>query len=293
MEKYFDIIVNSFTGYARYLWHEITHPAWHNYFYYLIGISLLIWALEAVRPWRKNQSLIRKGFWQDVFYMFFNFFLFSLIGYNALSNVFVELFKDFLQLFGYQNLVAIKINSWPLWTQYLFLFLLADFIQWAVHLTLHKVPWLWKFHQVHHSVEEMGFAAHLRFHPMETIIYKSALFIPLTMFGFTIGDMFLLHAFNILVGHLNHANVNINYGWLKYIFNSPGMHIWHHAKQLPKEHPHGMNFGITLSIWDYLFDTAYLPHSGKDIELGFEEIEEYPSQFHKQITKPFERKKSM
>jgi len=290
MEKYIDIIINSFTGYARYLWHEITHPAWHNYFYYLIGVSLLVWALEVIRPWRKNQAIIRKGFWQDAFYMFFNFFLFSLIGYNALSNVFVELFKDFLLLFGYQNTAAITIKSWPIWTQYLFLFLLADFIQWAVHVALHKIPWLWKFHKVHHSVEEMGFAAHLRFHPMETIIYKSALFIPLTMFGFGISDMFLLHAFTILIGHLNHANINVNYGWLKYIFNSPGMHIWHHAKQLPKEYPQGMNFGISLSVWDYLFDTAYVPHSGKDIPLGFEEIEKYPAQFHKQMTEPFERK---
>lgn len=297
MDKYIEIIKNSFTGYADYLWKEITRPEWHklsdltwnNYFYYLIGISLLVLVLEVVFPWRKRQALIRKGFWQDVFYMFFNFFLFSLIGYNALSNVAVGFYQDILQYFGYKNIVTLEVSSWAIWQQFLLMFVLADFIQWSVHLMLHKFPWLWKFHKVHHSVEEMGFAAHLRFHPMETIIYKTALFIPLTMIGFGIKELFFLHAFNILIGHLNHANVNISYGWLKYVLNSPGMHIWHHAKHLPEKHPNGMNFGITLSIWDYLFNTAYVPHSGKNIELGFEDIENYPTQFHQQMTEPFKK----
>lgn len=292
MNKYLQIISDSFSGYANYLWREITHPAYHNYFYYLILVSLLVWGLEIAAPWRKNQKTFRKDFWQDAFYMFFNFFIFSLIGYNALSNVFVELFKDFLGLFGVKNMVAIQVGSWATWLQFLLMFVLADFIQWSVHVMLHKVPRLWRFHQVHHSVEEMGFAAHLRFHPVETIIYKSALFLPLTMIGFGIQDMFLLHAFNILIGHLNHANIRWDYGLLKYILNSPHMHIWHHVKHLPKEHPYGINFGITLSIWDYLFDTAYMPHSGKDIELGFEDIEEYPDTFLQQMREPFTSDKS-
>ena len=290
MDKYIEIIKNSFTGYANYLWHEITHPTGYNYFYYLIAVSLLVLTFEVLAPWREKQAVTRKGFWQDVFYMFFNFFLFSLIGYNALSNVAVELHHDVLRYFGYKNLVALEVNSWPTWLQFLLMFVLADFIQWSVHVMLHRFPWLWKFHQVHHSVEEMSFAAHLRFHPMETIIYKTALFIPLTMIGFGIKELFFLHAFNILIGHLNHANINLNYGKLKYVLNSPGMHIWHHAKYLPKKHPHGMNFGITLSIWDYLFNTAYEPHSGKDIELGFEDIENYPTQFHQQMIEPFKKK---
>ncbi|HAZ26160.1 MAG TPA: hypothetical protein DCY95_17580, partial [Algoriphagus sp.] len=95
---------------------------------------------------------------------FFNFFLFSLILYNSLSNVFVEAFNDFLGLFGITNLVAIEVNSWPVWGQFLLLFVVADFIQWNVHRMLHRVPWLWEFHKVHHSVEQMGFAAHLRYH---------------------------------------------------------------------------------------------------------------------------------
>lgn len=290
MDKYSKVISDSFTGYANYLWREITHPSWNNYFYYLIAVSLLVLLLEVAVPWRKNQPLFRKGFWQDAFYMFFNFFIFSLVAYNAISNVFVELFKDFLAIFGIKNLVAIQVGTWAGWQQFLLMFLLADFIQWLVHVMLHRVRWMWQFHKVHHSVEEMGFAAHLRFHPMETIIYKSILYLPLTMIGFGIKDFFLLHAFTILIGHLNHANIQWNYGFLRYILNNPHMHIWHHAKQMPASHPNGINFGISLSVWDYIFGTAHVPESGKDVTLGFDEIEEYPTSFWEQMKEPFRKR---
>lgn len=289
MEKYLKIIQDSFTGYFNYLVQEITTPSWTNYFYWLIAISLVVWILEIALPWRKSQPIFRKGFWLDGFYILFNFFLFSLIGYNALSNVGVALFNDFLGVFGIENLVAINIQNLPVWTQLLIMFVIADFIQWNVHRQLHKRPWLWQFHKVHHSVKEMGFAAQFRFHFMETILYKTAQYIPLAMIGFGIQEFFIIHMFSVLVGHLNHANVGWNYGFLGYIFNNPKMHIWHHSKELPEAYPYGMNFGLSLSIWDYIFKTAYIPKSGKSIELGFEGDEDFPKNFKDQMIFPFKK----
>ena len=68
------------------------------------------------------------------------------------------------------------------------------------------------------------------------------------------------------------------------------MHIWHHSKALPEEHPHGMNYGLSLSIWDYLFGTAYIPKDGKDIELGFPGDEDFPEDFKNQLIFPFRKK---
>ncbi len=285
------LIKDSYTGYWNYLIQEVTHPGWGNYFYYLIVLSLAVWGLELAIPWRKKQAAFRKDFWLDAFYMFFNFFLFSLVGYNALSNVGVEVFNKFLGLFGLSNQAYIHLTHLPVWARFLLLFIISDFIQWSVHVLLHRVHWMWQFHKVHHSVTEMGFAAHLRYHWMENLFYKSALYIPLTMIGFGLNDLFVLHAFNILIGHLNHANVNITYGPFKYIFNNPAMHIWHHVKKVPHSHPNGVNFGITLSLWDYIFGTAYIPHSGRDIELGFDEVEKYPEGFGGQCLEPFKKKK--
>ena len=67
--------------------------------------------------------------------------------------------------------------------------------------------------------------------------------------------------------------------FMKVIFNSPEMHIWHHSYNLPEDRYYGINFGLTLAIWDYLFDTAYVPHNGRDIKLGFPGIEQFPADF--------------
>ncbi|MDQ7917097.1 sterol desaturase family protein [Mesonia sp. MT50] len=290
MDKYLKIIQDSFTGYFNYLVEEIAHPSLYNYFYWLIGLSLLVWILEIVIPWRRNQPILRKDFWLDTFYILFNFFLFSLVGYNAISNVGVELFNDFLSLFGITNLVAIEVQDFPEWAQLLIMFVIADFIQWNVHRQLHRRPWLWEFHKVHHSVKEMAFAAQFRFHFMETIFYKSVQYIPLAMIGFGIQQFFVVHMFAVFIGHLNHANLGWSYGYFGYIINNPKMHIWHHSKELPDHLKKGMNFGLSLSIWDYLFRTAYIPKNGKDIELGFEGDENFPDGFVNQTMHPFQKK---
>jgi sterol desaturase/sphingolipid hydroxylase (fatty acid hydroxylase superfamily) len=290
MEKYWNIFLNGYSGYANYLWSEITHPHIKNYFYWLVGVSLFFFALELIKPWRKDQPRFRKDFWLDLFYMFFNFFLFSLIIYNAVSNVFVNIFNDFLAGFGWSNLVAIEIGSWAIWLQLLFMFVLRDFIQWWVHRLLHWSPTLWEFHKVHHSVEQMGFAAHLRYHWMETVVYRFVEYLPLAMIGFGIDDFFIVHIISLSIGHFNHSNFSFNLGPFKYIFNNPAMHIWHHAYDLPEDRKYGINFGISLSLWDYLFGTAIIPHNGRDIRLGFPGLEKFPKHFLSQEFYGFRQK---
>ena len=67
------------------------------------------------------------------------------------------------------------------------------------------------------------------------------------------------------------------------------MHIWHHAKELPESRRHGVNFGISLSIWDYIFNKNYIPSDGRDIPLGFSNIERYPNFFFRLIFSGFHK----
>jgi sterol desaturase/sphingolipid hydroxylase (fatty acid hydroxylase superfamily) len=294
MEKYFEIISNSYKGYWNYIKQSVLFELnWENYFYGLILISLVVWGLELAFPWRKNQSAFRKDFWLDTFYMFFNFFLLNLIVLIALSNTAAALFNDVLGLVGLSvsSFQLFDINSFPYWLRIFTFFIIIDFVQWYTHTLLHKYEFLWNFHKVHHSVKQMGFAAHLRYHWMEPVVYNSMKYIPLAiMGGFTAQDVAVVHFFNITIGHLNHANINWDYGFLKYILNNPKMHIWHHAKELPENRKNGVNFGITLSIWDYLFKTNYIPHSGRDIEIGFEGDEHFPKDFLNQELYPLNKK---
>ena len=285
MEELLDIAIESTVGYARYLVADITEPSLSSYFYLLILVSWCVYALELIRPWRAEQRPIRAGFWLDAFYMFFNFFLFSLLGFNAASDIAVHLFQRLYQSVGISTLVVIDVSALPVAVQLLGYFVLRDFIQYWVHRALHHVPWLWRLHRAHHSVREMGFAAHLRFHPAETVLYHGLEYIPLAMIGFGIQEFLIVHAVAITIGHLNHANLALPLGPLRYIFNSSRMHIWHHAKQCAGAS--GVNFGLSLSVWDYLFGTVHWPSSGRDLELGFDGIEDYPTSFVAQLTEPF------
>ena len=281
--------LNSFLGSLNWTWRMIAFdvPWYNNYFYGLIVISLAVWALELAFPWRKNQKAIRKDFWLDGFYMFFNFFIFSvaIAGFYEIMGV----------LLGYAGITAssfaiLPVQNWPAWAQLLVFFILSDFVQWFTHVLLHRYEWLWKFHKVHHSVEEMGFAAHLRYHWMENIFYKPLKVLAVMLIGgFEPAQAFIVHFITIAIGHLNHANIHLTYGPLKYIFNNPVMHLWHHVYELPKGRAHGINFGISLSLWDYIFRTASIPKDDAHIKLGFPGVEQFPDNFGEQLVYGFRK----
>lgn len=333
--QYVDIFIDGYQNYASYLWREVSRPTWNSYFYWLIGVSLIFFLLEVVIPWRKKQAVFRRDFWLDAFYMFFNYFLFSLIIYSAATDVIVELLNDGIQWIsgGFDLQASNPMNAWPLWAILLTGFLVRDFIQWWIHRLLHRSETLWEFHKVHHSVAEMGFAAHLRYHWMETIVYRTIEYLPLALLGIGLHDFFIIHIFTLAWGHYNHANIRVSGfvtggiiglllgivvanglldvsllteptlgfqlltvagftaagslllgGVMKYIFNGPEMHIWHHAHDLPEGRRYGANFGLTLAIWDYIFGTAFVPREGRDIELGFNGVEDLPAGFIGQVT---------
>jgi sterol desaturase/sphingolipid hydroxylase (fatty acid hydroxylase superfamily) len=200
----------------------------------------------------------------------------------------VQLFNDFLSVFGITNLVAIRVGNLPGWVQLVLIFVLRDFMQWGIHRMYHHVGWMWEFHKVHHSTKQMGFAALLRYHWMENILYRTLEYIPLAMIGFGISDFFIVHIFTLVTGQLGHANLNIPLGPLRYVLNGPQMHLWHHAKEFPATHPHGFNYGITLSVWDYLFKTNYWPHDDENLPVGLPEPD-FPEDFIGQTIIPFRR----
>ena len=288
--KYVDALVNGFLGMVQWTWKSIVFdvPWYTNYFWGLILISLLVWGLEILFPWRKEQSIFRKDFWLDIFYMFFNFFVFAII-INGVYKVLTILFNDFG--ITSKSLAILDIANWPQWVQLLVFFVVLDFVQWFTHILLHRVPAFWEFHKVHHSVKEMGFAAHMRFHWMENVLYKPLKTLGLMVLGgFEPEQAYIVHFAAIAIGHFNHSNIKLTYGPLKYVLNNPVMHLYHHAYTIP-EASYGVNFGISLSIWDYIFKTNYIPESSGKIKLGFPGDDTLPNGFWGQLTYGFKKPK--
>jgi len=288
MNRYVEAFVEAISGTLDWTWKSILFevPWYTNYFWGLIAISVVVWLLEIMFPWRKEQSIFRKDFWLDGFYMFFNFFIFSIV----ISGFYKILQLGFVALgVTDKSLALLDPSGWPMAVQLLVFFIVLDFVQWVTHIFLHKFPFLWKFHKVHHSVKEMGFAAHLRYHWMENVFYK-----PLKTFGVMIiggfepEQAYVVHFLAILIGHLNHSNIKLTWGPLKYILNNPVMHLYHHSYTLPAGR-FGVNFGISLSLWDYLFKTNYIPEDSGKVPLGFPGDDVFPKDFIGQTTYGFRK----
>ena len=269
--EYIKLLIDSSIGVLEWTFNQILFnvPYRENYFWGLILISLVVWIFEIIFPWRKSQKIFRKGFWIDIIYMFFNFFLFSIIivgFYEAFNKLLFDLFG-----IASNSIALIDLSTFSQISQLIIFFITLDFFQWLTHIMMHRFDFLWKFHKVHHSVKEMGFAAHFHYHWMENIFYKPLkVFAVMLIGGFEPEQAYLIHFLTITIGHLNHSNIKLSYGPLKYIFNNPIMHLHHHASSSSNNFKTGVNFAISLSIWDYIFKTNYIPNENGNTKLGYE-----------------------
>ncbi|MBX7219402.1 MAG: sterol desaturase family protein [Blastocatellia bacterium] len=259
----------------------------YNYYYWLIGFSIFFVIWERLFPLEKR-PFWRREWYVDVFYIVFHSRLFG----ELLALLFVlvpalNLGRQFDEWVLDHDLHEVLYRNWvsglSFWPQFGLAVLVLDLCKYLIHNTLHRVPWLWEFHKVHHSIVDLDWIGNWRFHWFEAIFYNSLLVLPVILFGFNPYALFWYGIVGTFVGHFAHANVRFRLGPLKYVFNSPEMHIWHHIH--PDHGPINRNFGIVLSLWDWMFQTAYLPHR-KAERLGFAAMEQFPRSLWKQMLIP-------
>ena len=123
------------------------------------------------------------------------------------------------------------VQSQPLWLQVPEVLLVADIGFYLAHRAFHAVPFLWKFHSMHHSIEEMDWLAAYRVHPLDQILTKSASFLPVYALGFSDSAILLFVLIYKWQSVAIHSNSRIGLGPLKWLFASPQFHHWHHAKE--------------------------------------------------------------
>jgi sterol desaturase/sphingolipid hydroxylase (fatty acid hydroxylase superfamily) len=194
-----------------------------------------------------------------------------------------------LGLFGIVNLVAIEVGNLPGWVQLLLIFVLRDFMQWNIHRMYHHVGWMWEFHKVHHSTRQMGFGALLRFHWMESVLYRTLEYIPLAMIGFGITDFFIVHIFTLGNRSAGPCQPKNPIGTLSVCVQRTA-----NAPVAPCQRPSALpirtasTYGITLSIWDFLFRTNYWPSDDENLPVGLPDQEKFPEDFVGQTVRPFQ-----
>lgn len=241
-----------------------------QYWFWLGLLSLVFVVLERLRPRDPLQRMLRPGLWSDLVYVVMN---------GHIWGVVIATLAPHIDISGQ------LASNLPWGVQLAVAFVVTDFMQWGIHDLLHRVPLLWRIHKVHHSIRVMDFWGDFRFHVGEIIVYKSLQYIPLALLGFDGTVLFALAIISTAIGYFTHANLNVPLGPFGYVFNGPQMHIWHHVHGAYG--PINVNFGISLSVWDWLFGTAYLPEHNPEA-LGFDGVETYPANVVGQTVAPFD-----
>ena len=182
--------------------------------------------------------------------------------------------------------------AWPNWVEILLAILILDFVIWGQHLITHKIPLLWRLHQVHHSDKEMDVTTAIRFHPLE-IALSMLLKIGLI---YLLGPLaFAVILFEIILNGsalFNHANIYLPKkldAIVRLVLVTPDMHRVHHSVHRDE---HDSNYGFSLSIWDRMFGTYVAqPKDGHDnMTVGLRWQDDKPAKLGWTLKLPFTNK---
>ncbi|MCA9582893.1 MAG: sterol desaturase family protein, partial [Myxococcales bacterium] len=247
---------------------------------------LVLLALERFVPYQQkwNQSDGQLG--HDIGHMFFGTYLGATIG-NVATITLTGLAASFL-------VRSLGVQLWPsdahlVW-QVLLLFLLADLGRYVQHRSMHEVPSLWRFHQLHHSVDVLNVWKTSRNHIVERIAQQMMLFAPAILLGASDEVLLPFIVANGLLGVYDHSNVDFRLGPIEYVFMGPEAHRIHHSRDLSEGNT---NFGTALLVWDWLFGTYTAPPQRTRLGHGKVEVgidgDDTPTGFLDQILDPFRR----
>ena len=232
-----------------------------NVWQFLLVAAVFV-PLERLFALRKGQKILRAKWRLDLVYTFVNGALIA-VGIMLLVVVAGSVFA-----YVVPERLRVAVSSQPFLIQLVEALVTADLMFYAAHRLFHTVPFLWKFHAVHHSIEEMDWLASARVHPFDQIVTKGASILPLVAFGFS-GPVIAAHALIYSwQSYLLHSNVRIKFGLLKWVVASPEYHHWHHANQ---RDAYDKNYAAQLSIIDKLFNTLYLPEGKAPEKYGIDE----------------------
>jgi sterol desaturase/sphingolipid hydroxylase (fatty acid hydroxylase superfamily) len=228
---------------------------------------------------RRSQFLFRSQWQTDLAHFFVSHLLIQVTTLLILSPAL--LLGKYLSV----PLVQTFVQSFPLIFQFLAIMALADFTQYWVHRSFHKIPSLWKIHAIHHSVQEMDWLAGSRLHLVDIVVTRAITLVPLFLLGFSDSAMKAYLIFVAFWATFIHTNIKFKLWRIRNIIATPIFHHWHHASS---KEAIDKNFAVHLPILDILFNSYYLPKDWpQDYGVAGEPV---PDGYWKQLIWPFTRK---
>ena len=237
--------------------------------FWLTALTVVFTPLErlfALRP----QKVFRKAVATDVGYYFV----------NSLAPAMLLSFPLACVAWAAHRMVPAGLTGvvvgLPLWARLAAAMVVGEVGSYWGHRWTHEIPFLWRFHAVHHSAEEMDFLVSTRAHPLDMVFTRLCELTPMYVLGLASPMALkgsLVPVVALLVGQFwgffIHANVKWRFGWLEWLVSTPAFHHWHHTNDGPAYI--NKNYAPMLPWVDWVFGTLYLPKNKRPERYGIDE----------------------
>jgi len=244
----------------------------------ILFTGFLFIPLERIFSQRDDQSIFRSEWREDLFY-----FLVSSLLVQVLTFLTFIPAKSLLVITPLTDLRA-WVAQLPFVVQFVAIMILTDIVQYWLHRAFHRIPFLWRFHAVHHSARSMDWMAGARMHFLEILALRSTTVIPMYVLGFSAPAMntyiFVVYLYSTFV----HANLSWRFPVVEKFLVTPRFHHWHHGIE---REAIDVNFAIHFPLLDRIFGTYFLPKDkwpqgygidGHPVPLGYIPQLKYPFQ---------------
>jgi len=210
-----------------------------------VGVLILMSVLETLAPLRVRHQK-RSTRW------------FTNLGIVVLGSLAIRVLGPFTAVVTAGVAIAngwglIPLLNLPFYMEIILGVVLLDLALYGQHVASHKIPFIWRFHRVHHADRDMDATTGVRFHPIESVMSMLYKCVIVLVVGPAVIAVVIFEVILNASALFNHANVRLP-KWLDRILRilivTPDMHSVHHSV-LPNET--NSNYGFFLSIWDRVF----------------------------------------
>jgi sterol desaturase/sphingolipid hydroxylase (fatty acid hydroxylase superfamily) len=228
----------------------------------VLALFILVVPFEKLFPRHKQQKVIRPKLSTDVSYALASPIL------NAIGLA-VAIVIGIISLAWIPGLLLRPLVAMipPILAPFV-AFALFDFVVYWAHRWYHEVPFLWRFHAIHHSTEHLDWASGFRAHPFDGALIAPAVLFLLAA-GFNPETTGIIAVIQILTGLFLHANVKWKLKPLHKLVITPEFHHWHHTNEADAI---WSNYSVFFPLWDIVFGTYYMPKDKRPSVYGISEF---------------------
>jgi sterol desaturase/sphingolipid hydroxylase (fatty acid hydroxylase superfamily) len=234
--------------------------------------------LELAFPAKPTQGFFRRHWQTDLCFLFGQYLLFNGMVFWVLAKLGPWIHA------ATPSAVRDGVASLDAWLQLLLVIITGDVLIYWAHRLQHRVDFLWRFHSIHHSAEDLDWLAAHREHPVDSIYTVLIVNVPVFALGFPIAALAQFAAFRGLWAILIHANVRLPLGPLRVLLGAPELHRWHHDRDRDAG-----NYANVSPVMDILFGTYHRPDAEPD---AFGVSEPMPRSYLGQLLHPFRRRRA-